>query len=98
MLYAPPSVDRLRPGRIETWLHAATDLLRHWGIQAALLLGVVLAAGYFGAPFVLGPVVEADTVVRADFVQSVVASGNVLAPTALENVMSSASRSRAHLR
>jgi HlyD family secretion protein len=29
---------------------------------------------------VLGPVVEVDTVVRAEFVQSVVASGNVLAP------------------
>jgi len=35
---------------------------------------------YFGAPLLLGPVVNANIVVRADFVQSIVATGHVEAP------------------
>lgn len=46
-----------------------------------LLIAAVLGAGWYGAPRLLwGPMVAAEAVVRADFVQSVVASGHVEAP------------------
>ena len=51
-----------------------------WRYRGAALVAAFSAFGYFGAPFVLGPIVDAEPVARADFVQSVVASGNVLAP------------------
>ena len=61
-------------------LRAAAALLWRRRLGVAALLGILGALWYFGAPVVLGPVVDADTVVRADFVQSVVASGHVEAP------------------
>jgi HlyD family secretion protein len=61
-------------------LRAAAVLLWRRRLGVAALLGILGALWYFGAPVVLGPVVDADTVIRADFVQSVVASGHVEAP------------------
>jgi len=66
-----------------TWkqaLHTAAGVLWPWRIRAPVILGIVLALWYFGTPYFLGPQVTVDTVVQADFVQSVVASGNVAAP------------------
>ncbi|MET3494451.1 efflux RND transporter periplasmic adaptor subunit [Variovorax boronicumulans] len=48
---------------------------------AGIVLAVAVAAGlWLGPRFLLGPRVEATTVVRRDFVQSVVASGHVQTP------------------
>jgi len=61
-------------------LRATGANLWHWRFRAPTILGVLAAIWYFGAPVVLGPIVDADTVIRIDFVQSVVASGHVEAP------------------
>jgi HlyD family secretion protein len=68
------------PRTWETSLRAALALLWRWRFRAPALLAALAALWYFGAPILLGPVVNADAVVRADFVQSVVASGHVEAP------------------
>jgi HlyD family secretion protein len=68
------------PRAWETGLRAALAHLWRWRFRAPALLGALAALWYFGAPILLGPVVNADAVVRADFVQSVVASGHVEAP------------------
>jgi HlyD family secretion protein len=74
----------LRPLKMpQAWgkgLHAAVAHLWRWRFRAPALLGALAVLWYFGAPVLLGPVVNADTIVRADFVQSVVASGHVEAP------------------
>jgi HlyD family secretion protein len=54
--------------------------LRPWRYRGPALLGALAAAWIFGVPLVLGPVVDVVPVVRANFVQSVVASGHVEAP------------------
>ena len=54
--------------------------LWHWRFRAPALLAAIAVVWYFGAPLLLGPVINVDTIVRADFVQSVVASGHVEAP------------------
>jgi HlyD family secretion protein len=51
-----------------------------WHFRAPALLALLLAIWYFGASLILGPAVNVDPVVRAEFVQSVVASGHVEAP------------------
>jgi HlyD family secretion protein len=51
-----------------------------WLLRAPAIVALVAALLYFGTPIALGPRVVADPVVRADFVQSVVASGHVEAP------------------
>jgi HlyD family secretion protein len=61
-------------------LRAAGALLWRWRFRAPALLAALVAVWYFGTPILFGPVVNADSVVRADFVQSVVASGHVEAP------------------
>lgn len=61
-------------------LRKAGTALWPWRIRAPVLLGFVVALWYFGTPVLLGPIVNADPVVRADFVQSVVASGHVESP------------------
>ena len=54
-------------------------LLGRW--RSALALAAALAGlWYFGVPALLGPVVAVSPVVRADFIQSVVATGHVEAP------------------
>jgi HlyD family secretion protein len=74
-LVAPPRgetphvVARKRVRRLASWLWTA--------------LAMAVAAGlgwYFGTPLVLGPIVQAAPVVRADFVQTLVASGHIEAP------------------
>ena len=63
------------PGKIELtrWLAQAW----HWRMPAAGAVGLAGLLWYFGLPFLLGPVVPVDPVIRADLVQSVVASGRV---------------------
>jgi HlyD family secretion protein len=63
--------DKLRKAAIDLW---------PWRFRAPLLAGALTALWYFGTPLVLGPIVTTDPVVRADFVQSVVASGHVESP------------------
>jgi HlyD family secretion protein len=64
----------------ETHLRAAIPHLWRWRIRAPVLLAALAAFWYFGVPILFGPLVNADPVVHADFVQSVVASGHVEAP------------------
>ena len=68
------------PPAWEKGLRTAVAHLWRWRFRAPALLGALAVLWYFGAPLVLGPVVNANTVVRADFVQSVVATGHVEAP------------------
>ena len=56
------------------------DRIRRWGLWIAGLGLVLLAAGYFAVPFVLGPIVSVARVTRQDIVQTVVASGQVQTP------------------
>jgi HlyD family secretion protein len=49
-------------------------------IRAVALIGVLAVAWFFIIPLVLGPVIVANSVIRADLVRSVVASGHVEAP------------------
>ena len=70
---------KIPPAWERNWRAAATQMWR-WRIRAPALIGALVVLWYFGVPIVLGPVVYADPVVRADFVQSVVASGHVEAP------------------
>lgn len=58
----------------------AATVLWPWRYRGPALLLGVLAAWWLGTPLLLGPTVTVDPVVRADFVQSVVASGHVEAP------------------
>jgi HlyD family secretion protein len=92
MLYVPPpDGDTIgtahSPGWLRfltTWawepLRVASGRLWRWRLRFAMLLGALAVLWYFGAPVVLGPVVAASPVVRADFVQTVVATGHVEAP------------------
>jgi HlyD family secretion protein len=65
----PPSIMR-----------QAVDVAWAWRFRAPAILALLAAIWSFGVPLVFGPTVSADPVVRADFVQSVVASGHVEAP------------------
>ncbi len=68
------------PGTWEKRFRAAGAGLWRWRFRAPALLALLAGLGYFGTPLLLGPVVAVDAAVRADFVQSVVASGHVEAP------------------
>jgi HlyD family secretion protein len=61
-------------------IHEAVDRAWAWRFRAPAMLALLAAIWSFGVPLVFGPTVNADPVVRADFVQSVVASGHVEAP------------------
>ena len=61
-------------------LAAAGSAAWAWKYRVAALAGVVTFLWYFVVPAILGPLVSVETIVRADFVQSVVASGHVEAP------------------
>jgi len=83
MLYAPPQKDKgpiTLPATLLRGLGVAVALLWRKRLVVVMVIGALAAIGYFGIPLVLGPVIEVDTVIRADFVQSVVASGHVEAP------------------
>ena len=69
--------DRLNGGK--AWRRGAA-LLRRVSFRVIPILGVIAALWYFGAPIIFGPVVNVETVIRADFIQSVVASGRVETP------------------
>ena len=79
-----PISERLRAlGSSDARIHqlqAAWVVIRPWRLWGPALLASAVALWYFGVPYVLGPTVVVDRVVRGDFVQSVVASGNVAAP------------------
>jgi len=51
-----------------------------WRFRALALLAVLTIAGYVAMPVLFGPIVTVDPVIRADFVQTVVATGHVEAP------------------
>jgi HlyD family secretion protein len=51
-----------------------------WRVRILALIAVLLGLGLFTVPLVFGPVVVVDPVIRADYVQTVVASGHVEAP------------------
>jgi HlyD family secretion protein len=53
---------------------------RTWGIPLLAALGAAIWLWYSGGAIIFGPVVAVEPVVRADLVQSVVASGHVEAP------------------
>jgi len=67
------ATSRPRPARVLV-------RLKPWLWLGTVLLAVLAALWWFGAPLVLGPILAGDTAVRVDFVQSVVASGHVEAP------------------
>jgi HlyD family secretion protein len=77
MLFVPP--DTRQPA-VAARLRALARVVWRWRYQIPLILAAGAALWYYGVPRLLGPVVQAEAVVRADFVQSVVASGSVLAP------------------
>jgi HlyD family secretion protein len=55
-----------------------------WRWPLLALAGVVLAGGYWLAPIVLGPKMQAFTVTRDELVQTVVASGRVESPSRVD--------------
>jgi HlyD family secretion protein len=71
LLNKPAALKALRSVRTQMW---------DWRFRGPSILATLAAIWYFGIPFILGPVVKAEVVVRADFVQTVVASGHVEAP------------------
>lgn len=75
------------PGASETATRSVRGRLKNSGVwlwrrrnRVAAAIAVVAALWFFVRPYLLGPVVSVDPVVRADFVQSVVANGHVEAP------------------
>jgi HlyD family secretion protein len=65
------ALRKMRPILEATW---------RWRFRALALLAALAAVWYFGVPFAFGPLVYVQPVVRAEFVQGVVASGHVEAP------------------
>ena len=61
-------------------LHAVPGALWRWRIRVPAALAILGALWYYGVPLLFGPLVDTTSVVRANFVQSVVASGHVEAP------------------
>ncbi len=61
-------------------LRTALARLSPWRFRGPVIVAALVLLWLFGIPAVLGPVVMVKPVVRADFVQSVVASGHVEAP------------------
>jgi len=70
----------VEPAELLRRLRPALAVARAWRFRAPALIAAVAVLWYFGVPLLFGPVVEVDPVVRAEFVQSVVASGHVEAP------------------
>jgi HlyD family secretion protein len=61
-------------------LRAFIAVLWPWRWRIAAIGVALIVLGWVGTPIILGPVVAVDPVVRADFVHSIVVSGNVEAP------------------
>ena len=79
MLFVPPATTTKTAGAAAL-VRAAGAAAWRWRYRVPLIIAAGAALWYFAAPVALGPVIQVDPVVRADFVQSVVASGSVLAP------------------
>jgi HlyD family secretion protein len=60
------------------WFAAAT--FRPWRVPAFFAILAAIWLWYSGGAIILGPVVDVESIIRADLVQSVVASGHVEAP------------------
>jgi HlyD family secretion protein len=70
----------VEPATVLRKLRPLFDAVWRWRYRAPALLAVLASVWFFGIPFVFGPVVYVEPVVRAEFVHSVVASGHVEAP------------------
>jgi HlyD family secretion protein len=73
-----PHVPGLKPSSQSKWLTAAR--LRPWRIPVLAALIAAIWLWYSGGAIILGPIVSVEPIVRADLVQSVVASAHVEAP------------------
>ena len=78
--FAKGPTSRVPSGAVIRSLRAAAAALWPWRYRAPALAAIAILLWYFAIPALLGPVVIADPVIRADFVQTVVASGHVEAP------------------
>jgi HlyD family secretion protein len=77
----PAARDRsVKPARADKAPRGVLAVLWSWTLRTLMLLAIATAAWFFGSPLLLGPLVPVEPVIRADFVQSVVASGHVEAP------------------
>ena len=77
----PPPVPPPVPGNaIRIQLGKLRAQLGHWWWYLAVAAVTVGVAVYYGPALIFGPQVVADAAVRAEFVQTVVASGHVEAP------------------
>jgi HlyD family secretion protein len=74
------SLSDVEPATALRKLRPILDAAWRWRFRAPALLAALAALWYFAVPLAFGPVVYVDPVVRAEFVQSVVASGHVEAP------------------
>jgi len=73
-------LSSVEPAMVLRKLRPVLEAAWRWRFRAPALLVALVAVWFFGVPFVFGPVVDVSPVVRAEFVQSVVASGHVEAP------------------
>lgn len=78
MLFVPSDVKKA--SRLAERVGIAAAVVWRWRYRAPLIAAALAALWYFGAPIAFGPIVQVNPVIRAEFVQSVVASGSVLAP------------------
>ena len=69
-----------RPGQWSARIRSVTGRLWQWRWYVLGAIAAVGVALYYGPTLVLGPQVTGDVAVRADFLQTVVASGHVEAP------------------
>jgi HlyD family secretion protein len=77
MLYVPPQDAS---SGAKSRLRVSSQLLWRRRYSLLALIGGVAVIAIFGVPRALGPRIEASRVIRADLIQTVVATGNVLAP------------------
>ena len=61
-------------------LFIALNWIWAWRLRELALIGAAALLAYYGPTFMFGPFVATDAATRGDFVQTVVASGNVEAP------------------
>jgi HlyD family secretion protein len=74
-------LKKLEPSRVsQDKLRSTVTRLWAWRWHALATFAALAGVAYFGIPILLGPVTSVDPVIRADFIQTVVASGHVEAP------------------
>jgi len=74
------SLSAVKPATALRKIRPILEATRRWRFRAPALMAAFAAVWYFGVPFALGPLVYVQPVLRAEFVQGVVASGHVEAP------------------